>query len=132
MTSPGRRRGRCPAHLRTERQDHLQRVVASASYGGYAGGAVRYSTKAGSAASFTFTGKKVVWYGPTGPTRGTARVSIDGTYVKTVDLRRSSFSARVAVYSGSWTTAGRHTIGSRSSGPRATRWSRSTNWSVTD
>ena len=50
------------------------------------------------------------WYGPTGPTRGTARVFIDGRYAKTVDLRRSSFSAHVAVYSGSWATAGRHTI----------------------
>jgi hypothetical protein len=48
--------------------------------------------------------------GPTGPTRGTARVFIDGAYVKTVDLRRSSFSAHVAVYSRTWTTAGRHTI----------------------
>jgi hypothetical protein len=83
---------------------------SSASYAGYAGGAVRYSTRAGSAASFTFTGTKILWYGPTGPTRGTARVSIDGTYVKTVDLQRSSFSAHVAVFGRSWTTAGRHTI----------------------
>ena len=83
---------------------------SSASYGGYAGGAVRYSTKAGSTASFAFIGTKIVWYGPTGPTRGTARVFIDGRYAKTVDLRRSSFSAHVAVYSGSWATAGRHTI----------------------
>ena len=68
------------------------------------------ATKAGSGATLAFSGTKVVWFGPTGPTRGTARVFIDGAYVKTVDLRRSSFSAHVAVYSRTWTTAATHTI----------------------
>ena len=47
---------------------------------GYAGGAAKYSTKAGATASFAFSGSKVVWYGPVGPTRGKARVLVDGTY----------------------------------------------------
>ena len=37
---------------------------------------------------------KITWYGPVGPTRGKARVSIDGTVVKTVDLHRTTFDAR--------------------------------------
>ena len=54
----------------------------------YAGDAAKYSTKAGATASFAFSGKKVIWYGPVGPTRGKARILIDGTYVKTVNLYR--------------------------------------------
>lgn len=82
----------------------------SASHSGYAGDAVRYSTAAGAKATFTFTGRKVVWYGPVGPTRGQARVRIDGVLVRTVDLHRSSFTARKIAFSRSWATAGTHTI----------------------
>ena len=39
----------------------------SARHGGYAGGAVRYATKAGATATITFTGKRIAWYGPVGP-----------------------------------------------------------------
>lgn len=82
----------------------------SASHRGYAGDAVRYSTAARARASFTFTGSRIIWYGPVGPTRGKARVFVDGTLVKTVDLYRSSFTARKAVFSKSWTAAARHTL----------------------
>ena len=39
---------------------------------------------------------RLTWYGPVGPTRGKARVSIDGRYVKTVDLHRTGFTAHAA------------------------------------
>lgn len=81
-----------------------------ASHSGFRGGGARYATAAGATASFTFTGTKVVWYGPVGPTRGQAKVSIDGTYVKTVNLYRSSFRARIAVFARSWATARQHTV----------------------
>jgi hypothetical protein len=82
----------------------------SASHSGYIGGAARYATAAGATASLTFTGSKVTWYGPVGPTRGQARISIDGAYVTTVNLFRSSFVARVAVFAKGWTTAAQHTL----------------------
>jgi Transglycosylase-like domain len=82
----------------------------SAQFGGYAGDGVKYATKAGATATVSFTGKKVVWYGPVGPTRGKARVSIDGKVVRTVDLHRSGFSARVAVFSKTFATKGAHTL----------------------
>ena len=82
----------------------------SAGHRGYAGGAVRYATAAGATASFTFTGKKVIWYGPVGPTRGQARISIDGAQVTTVNLQRGSFVARKAVFAKGWATAGKHTL----------------------
>ncbi|MEP6637869.1 MAG: transglycosylase family protein [Chloroflexota bacterium] len=82
----------------------------SASHAGYAGGAVKYSTRAGATATFTFSGRRVTWYGPVGPTRGRARILIDGTYVKTIDLYRSAFVARKAVFSRGWAAKGRHTL----------------------
>ena len=81
-----------------------------AGYSGYAGGAAKYSTKAGATASFAFSGSKVVWYGPVGPTRGKARILVDGTYVKTVNLYASSFTARNGVFSKSWSAVGAHTL----------------------
>ena len=81
-----------------------------ASHPAYVGDAAKYSTRAGATASFAFSGKKVIWYGPVGPTRGKARVLIDGTYVKTVNLYSSSFTAHKAVFSKSWSAAGAHTL----------------------
>ena len=82
----------------------------SASYSRYAGGAVRYATKAGAKATFTFNGSRVTWYGPVGPTRGQARVYVDGKLARTVDLHSRSFAARSAVFSKAWAKAGKHTL----------------------
>jgi ribosome modulation factor len=72
-----------------------------ARHSGYSGGAT---------ASITFTGTRIAWYGPVGPTRGKARILIDRKAVKVVNLQRSSFQASTILYSVSWKTAGRHTF----------------------
>src|SRR4051812_12040091 len=66
----------------------------TARYSGYAGRQVKYATRTGAAATLSFTGKGIAWIGPVGPTRGSARVYIDGKYVTTVSMRRSTFRAR--------------------------------------
>ncbi len=76
----------------------------------YAGGRVAYASTAGARASITFTGSRIAWYGPVGPTRGKARVVVDGVIAKTIDLNRSSFQARMLLYSRSWATTGRHSL----------------------
>ena len=83
---------------------------ATASSGGYAGGQVRYATRSGATATVSFSGTRILWYGPVGPTRGHARVLVDHVYVKTVDLHRASFAARDVLFSASWPTTGRHTL----------------------
>lgn len=82
----------------------------TARHNAYAGDKVRYATAKGASATFTFTGSRVTWYGPTGPTRGKAKVFVDGEYVKTVNLRRGSFDARSALFRKSWASSGEHTI----------------------
>lgn len=82
----------------------------SARHSGYAGDGVKYATSAGATATVGFTGKSITWYGPVGPTRGKARVSIDGKVVGVVDLHRGGFSARVAVFSKTVAKKGAHTL----------------------
>ena len=82
----------------------------TARHHGYAGDKVRYATKAGATATITFTGRKISWFGPLGPTRGKAKVYVDGKFVKTVDLRRGSFDARAVLFRRTFATAGKHTL----------------------
>lgn len=82
----------------------------SAGYAGYAGGSVRYASGGGATATITFTGSRIAWYGPVGPTRGKARINIDGVAIKTVNLQRSSFDPTTMLYSASWKSAGRHAL----------------------
>jgi hypothetical protein len=82
----------------------------TAKHNGYAGDRVRYATRDGAKASFTFTARKITWIGPVGETRGKARVSIDGKSVAIVDLQRSTFKPRVNLYSKTWSAPGVHKI----------------------
>lgn len=82
----------------------------SVAYSGYAGGTVRYSSAAGASASYTFTGTSIGWVAATGPTRGSAKVYVDGVYRATVSLYASTTSLRRVVYAYSWPSQGSHTI----------------------
>lgn len=83
---------------------------ASASFFRYVGGAAHYATHADATATFTFSGSKVIWYGPVGPTRGQARILVDGVYLKTVNLYSSAFTAHKAIFSRGWSAPGKHTL----------------------
>jgi hypothetical protein len=81
----------------------------TAGLASYSGHQVRYATRTGASASLSFTGKGIAWMGPVGPTRGTAKVYIDGKAVATVDLRRSTFQARKILFARAL-PAGAHTF----------------------
>ena len=83
---------------------------ATAGHPRYTGGRAHWSKQAGATATFTFTGTRIQWFGPVGPTRGQARVSIDGVAVKVVNLHRGSFVARSLLFAKAWSTSGRHTL----------------------
>ena len=78
-----------------------------ASSTSYIGGKVRSSNSANASASFAFDGDHVAWVAPVGPTRGEARIYLDGVYKGVVNLYAPSFGARRVVYA-SQVTAGRH------------------------
>lgn len=83
---------------------------STASHTAYAGDAVRWSKTAGSTATFRFRGYSVAWIGPKGPTRGQAKIYIDGAYVRTVDLYSSGFRAVNTLFSKSWSEYGYRTL----------------------
>ena len=67
-------------------------------------------TKARSAtATYSFRGTSVAWAGPTGPTRGKARVILDGRLVATVDMYSRTFRARDVVWAAN-VADGAHTL----------------------
>jgi hypothetical protein len=82
---------------------------STARYAAYSGRQVKYATRTGASATIAFTGTGIAWVGPVGPTRGTARVYIDGKAVASVDLRRSTFQARKILFSRAL-AAGPHTL----------------------
>ena len=82
----------------------------TASHTDYRGDSVRQAVNRGQTATFTFSGSKVAWNGPKGPTRGKAQVWIDGVHVKTVDLYASRFAARNRLYTRSFSGSGPHTL----------------------
>jgi hypothetical protein len=81
-----------------------------ARFGAYTGGQVKYSVRDRATATLTFTGRSISWIGPVGPTRGRARIFVDGVAVATVDLRRSSFRARATLFHKTLATTGQHTL----------------------
>lgn len=83
---------------------------ATAYGSAYSGGSSRYASGAGSWASFSFTGASVGWVTALGPTRGSAKVYIDGVYRATVSLNSGSSSYRRVMYVFNWPSQGSHTI----------------------
>ena len=65
-----------------------------ASYATYLGRRVHSTSAAGATATITFHGSAFAWAGPVGPTRGKAKVYLDGRYLATVDMYRTRFAAR--------------------------------------
>lgn len=78
--------------------------------GSASGGSARYSTRAGASATHAFTGSGVALVMPKGPTRGHARVFLDGVLAGTINLYRASGVSRQIVFSRTWATEGTHSV----------------------
>ena len=81
-----------------------------AEHGSYRGDAVRQAKRKGQVAIFRFTGSQVAWNGPKGPTRGKARVYVDGQYIRTVDLYARRFDPRDRIFTKSFGRSGVHML----------------------
>jgi FG-GAP repeat len=76
----------------------------------YAGGTTRFASTAGKTASLTFTGREVVFAAPTGPTRGSANVYINGVFSKTISLFSSTTQASTVIATWTYSTSATRTI----------------------
>jgi hypothetical protein len=96
-----------------------QQTTAAISYRGtwtkepnpsFSGGTARYSISAGARATYTFTGRAIGWVTTPGPTRGSARIYVDGVHVATIDTHAPTTIYRRVVFSRTWSQSGTHTI----------------------
>jgi len=64
----------------------------------YSGGSARYTNSSTASATYTFTGRGIALVTTKSPSRGKAKVYVDGVYVRTVDLYASTASYRVLAF----------------------------------
>jgi subtilisin family serine protease len=74
------------------------------------GGKLHRSTTKGSTVTFTTNARAIAVVGRKGPTNGKAKIWVDGVYIKTIDLYRSSTLSRVVVYNVSWASDATHSV----------------------
>ena len=73
-------------------------------------GGAKWSSRAGSKATFTFNGRSVAFVSRQGPARGKARIYLDGKLVVTLDLYASAYRNQRVVWARTFATSGRHTV----------------------
>jgi subtilisin family serine protease len=68
------------------------------------------TTRAGASVEFRTVARSIGIVGRKGPANGKANVYVDGVYIRTIDLHRSSTQSRVVVFSHAWPTSGSHRV----------------------
>jgi alpha-tubulin suppressor-like RCC1 family protein len=77
----------------------------------YSGGSTRYSSKAGSSATYKFTGRSVSIVMTRSKTRGSVRIYVDGSSsYSTVSCAATTTAYRSIVWSKAWASSGTHKI----------------------
>jgi subtilisin family serine protease len=97
----------------------LQDGTSLAKYGGTwslvssssaSNGRLHASSRVGASVEFKTTARAIAVVGRKGPSNGKAKVYVDGAYVQTIDLYRSSTQSKVVVFNKSWSTNGVHSV----------------------
>ena len=76
----------------------------------FSGGSARRSSTSGSSARFTATGRSFAWITTTGPTRGKAKIYVNGTFIKTIDLFSATTTYRVQAWTRTYSSSASRTI----------------------
>lgn len=82
--------------------------VAASSAG--TNGSLHTSSRAGASMSIGFTGRSIALVAPRGLSRGSVKVYIDDVYASTVSLYRTTYQARVVVFSRGWGDRAPHRV----------------------
>ncbi len=85
-------------------------ATKSTSYAKYSGGSQRALVAAGASATYTTSARSLSFVTTKGPSRGRAKVYVDGVLQATVDLKASSTTYRFVAFSKTWSSVGSHTI----------------------
>jgi len=88
---------------------HWTGTWGSVSHTQYLGRRAHWTKTRSAYATFAFRGTSVAWVGPIGPTRGKARIILDGRLVATVDTHALTFRARDVIWAAN-VPDGAHTL----------------------
>ena len=80
------------------------------------GGHDRYASGAGARATLTLTGRSFAWLGSTGPSRGYAKVYVNGVLVKTINLNAATTTNHKILFATTWSSSASRTVSIRISG----------------
>jgi hypothetical protein len=78
--------------------------------GVYYGGGAKWSATGGAKATFNFTGRSIAFVSRLGPTKGRARIYLDGALVVTLDLYASSYQSQRVAWARNFAAAGKHSV----------------------
>ncbi|HET7182547.1 MAG TPA: glycosyl hydrolase family 18 protein, partial [Candidatus Limnocylindrales bacterium] len=76
----------------------------------YSGLADRFATAAGASVTYAFTGRAIAWVTTLAPSRGVAKVYVDGVLVQTIDCGSAITRFRYVAFAKAWASSGFHTI----------------------
>jgi len=76
----------------------------------FSGGGAKYATKAGTSATYSFTGRSVALVSTLSYNRGKARVYVDGSLAATIDLYSATDTFRRIVWSKAWSSSATHKV----------------------
>jgi hypothetical protein len=76
----------------------------------YSGLADRFATAAGASVTYAFTGRAIAWVTTMAPSRGVARVYVDGVLVQTIDCGTALTRFRYVAFAKTWASSGFHTL----------------------
>ena len=82
----------------------------TSSSSSHSGGRARYATSSRAYVQFALNARSVALVMPRGPSRGSARIYVDGSYVKTISLYSSTTKYRQVTFARNWGGVGAHTI----------------------
>jgi len=83
---------------------------STVSVSGASGGRLHRSSRAGATVVFQTTARAIAIVARRGPLNGKARIFVDGVDRGTINLYRTSYQARVVVFSTSWATTASHRV----------------------
>lgn len=98
------------AYQQTSTALHWSGTWKTATSTSYYGGSARYATSTGASVSITTTARGFGWVSTYGSTRGSLKIYVDGVWITTINLKKSTTAYRVIAWSIAWPTSGSHTL----------------------
>jgi hypothetical protein len=107
---------RLSAYQESSRSIHWLGTWHTGTSGAYWGGHDRYASGAGAKASLTFSGRSFAWVGSVGPTRGWAKVYVNGVLARSINLSAARNANQRILFATTWSSARSRTVTIRISG----------------